>query len=183
MAKQPIAPTLTISMPASPGPRTRERLNCVALSASPAEILSCGTIDGTIVWNDGIDKASVMPTTSEMATTIHGWTVPASSNRPARRTEHLDRLEPRDHQATVGAIGEDTSGDRQQPDRRAEREGVEADDEGRSTKAQQQPGLRDLLGAGADVRQQACDAEGAEARGPQELNRLPESCRRHAAGD
>src|ERR1039458_6906257 len=70
--KHAIAPTLDISTPAIDGPRMRERLNWVELSARPAPIWSCLTIEGTIDWNDGIESASVMPTTTERTMIIHG---------------------------------------------------------------------------------------------------------------
>src|SRR5476651_910834 len=78
--KQPIAPTLTSSTPAMAGPRMRDRLNWVELSASPVAICLCSTIEGTIDWNDGIDNASVTPTTSDNTMIIHGRTVPIISN-------------------------------------------------------------------------------------------------------
>src|SRR5471032_1577244 len=71
-AKAPVAPTLAISSPAIAGPRMRDRLNCVASRPSAAASRSLSTIEETIVWNDGIDNASVTPTTSDVAMTIHG---------------------------------------------------------------------------------------------------------------
>ena len=56
----------------------REMLNCVEFRASPAAICRRSTIDGTIEENDGIDSASVMPTTSDSTMTIHGRTSPPS---------------------------------------------------------------------------------------------------------
>src|SRR5450432_1901246 len=70
--KQATTPTLDMSTPAIDGPRMRERLNCVELSAMPCSISSCATIDGTIDWNDGIESASVIPTTSESTMMIQG---------------------------------------------------------------------------------------------------------------
>ncbi len=78
--KHPIAPTVDIRIPAIAGPTIRETLNCVELSARPAGICSCATIEGTIEENDGIDKASVIPTTSEVAMISQGRAIPASSN-------------------------------------------------------------------------------------------------------
>ena len=149
-----LAPTLTSSMLANPGPRMREKVNCVALSASPAAILSC--------WNDrrhdrlerqhrqGIGDAD-----DERNGHHHPRLDRAGKQQSdqQRRAEHLYRLKQRDHHAPVGAVGENAAGERQQPDRRPEREGVETDDEeGRRAQAQQQPGLRHLLRAGANVR-------------------------------
>lgn len=65
-----------IKIPANAGPRMRDRLNCVALSASADAILSRGTID----WNEGIDSASVTPIISESETTIQGRTASLSSS-------------------------------------------------------------------------------------------------------
>jgi hypothetical protein len=48
ITKHAVAPTLDISTPAIDGPRMRERLNCVELSARPRSISSRLTIDGTI---------------------------------------------------------------------------------------------------------------------------------------
>src|ERR1039458_7873041 len=67
----------------------RERLNCVALRARPAEIRLRGTIDGTIDRNDGMDKASVMPTISDIATTIQGCTVPARRRPTINRGQSI----------------------------------------------------------------------------------------------
>ena len=69
---QTMTPMLVMSTPARAGPRMRERLNWVELSASPEAIYLCSKIDGTIDWNDGIDRASVMPMTSDNAITIQG---------------------------------------------------------------------------------------------------------------
>ncbi len=70
--KHPIAPTVDIRIPAIAGPTILETLNCVEFSAKPAGICSCATIDGTIEENDGIDKASVIPTTNDTAMISHG---------------------------------------------------------------------------------------------------------------
>ena len=86
-AKHATAPTLAISTPAIAGPRMRERLNCVAFSASADAIWLRLTMVGTIDENDGIESASVMPTISDSATTIHGCTVPVS-RRTTRAAGH-----------------------------------------------------------------------------------------------
>src|ERR1035437_2528221 len=70
--KHAIAPTLDIRTPAIDGPRMRERLNWVELSARPAPIWSRLT-------NDGIESASVTPTTIDRTMIIHGLTVPVMS--------------------------------------------------------------------------------------------------------
>ena len=79
VTKHAITPTLDIRTPASDGPRIRDRLNCVELSASPVPICSRGTIDGTMDENDGIESASVTPTTTESTMIIHGFTMPVMS--------------------------------------------------------------------------------------------------------
>lgn len=68
------APALASSSPAMVGPRTRERLNCIELSAMPVPICSGFTSEGTIDLNDGIDNASVMPTITDSTMIIHGFT-------------------------------------------------------------------------------------------------------------
>ena len=63
---------MAIKPPANAGPRMRDRLNCVAFNAR-AEGNSLGsTMVGAIVWNEGMESASVTPTTADSATTIHG---------------------------------------------------------------------------------------------------------------
>src|SRR5713101_7724747 len=74
-----MTPTLDMSTPAMAGPRMRERLNCVELSARAGPICARGTMDGTIDWNDGMESASVTPTTTESAMIIHGVTPPVIS--------------------------------------------------------------------------------------------------------
>jgi hypothetical protein len=51
---------------------------------------------------------------------------------------------------------------------------VEADQEGRGAKAEQQPGLCHLLRPGAEIGEQACEAERAEAPRTEETERLSE---------
>ena len=70
--KQAIAPKPAMRTPAIDGPRMRERLNWVELSARPRPICGRVTSDGTIDWNDGIESASVTPTTTESTMIIHG---------------------------------------------------------------------------------------------------------------
>ena len=72
MTKQPIAPTVDIRIPAMAGPTILETLNWVELSARPAGICSWVTIEGTIEEKDGIDSASVIPTTKDSAMISQG---------------------------------------------------------------------------------------------------------------
>jgi hypothetical protein len=38
------------------------------------------TIEGTIEENEGMDSASVIPTTKDSTMIVHGWAIPANSN-------------------------------------------------------------------------------------------------------
>ena len=99
-----MAPTVAIKIPAIAGPTILETLNCVELSASPAGICSWLTIDGTIEENDGIESASVIPTTSESAMISHGWAIPLNSNATMTIGHNIwKRLKTRYDAAPVGA--------------------------------------------------------------------------------
>ena len=175
-AKQPTSPTVASSAPASAGPRMRDRLNWIELSASPVGICSCSTIDGTIDWYDGIDSASVTPTTSASATTIHGAIHAGRDEHDEReRAQHLERLKPGDHAPPVGVIREHAAEEREQPLRRVEHERVEPDDERRRAEVEEQPRLGDLLRPEAEVRDQRREPERAEPAAREQRERSTEA--------
>jgi len=70
--------------------------------------------------------------------------------------------------------------DGEQPNRRAECERVEPDDERRGTETEQEPRLRNLLRPGADVRQQAGEAEGAAPLRAEQTQRVAKGQRVHS---
>jgi hypothetical protein len=83
-------------------------------------------------------------------------------NDEQRWAQHLDRMKCRDHAATVGAVGQYAADQRKDLNRRGDNERIKPDHERRSTQAEQQPRLGDLLSPGADVGEQARKPERAE---------------------
>ena len=89
------------------------------------------------------------------------------------RAQHLDRLEERDHPSAIGAIGE-APPTRVRSNTGAFMANDRARQERRRAERQEEPRLRDLLGPGADAREQAREPEGAEAPRPEQAERVAE---------
>ena len=173
--KHAIAPTLDISTPAIDGPRMRERLNCVELSARPrADLLARD--DRRHDRLKRRHRERVGDADHHRERDDHPRLEPAGDQQhdDRGRAQHLDRLEQRDHAPAIGAIGERAADQRQQPHRRVHRERVEPDQERRRAEGEQQPRLRDLLGPGADAREQAGEPERAEAPRREQAKRVAE---------
>ncbi len=72
-------PTVAMRIPAIAGPTILETLYCVEFSARPAGIWSWVTIEGTMEEKEGMDSASVIPTTRDVAMIAQGCANPPNS--------------------------------------------------------------------------------------------------------
>ena len=171
-AKHPTRPSVASSTPAIAGPEDARQVELDRVEREAGRDRSGSTIDGTIDWYDGIDSASVTPTTSASATTIHGAIQPvATSTTSASGHSIWMRLEQRDHPTPIGVVGEHAADQREHPLRRIEHERVEPDHERRRAEIEQQPRLCDLLRPEPEVRQQRREPQRAESARPEQRER------------
>jgi hypothetical protein len=73
-------PYLSITRPATAGPMTRDKLNCIEFSASAGFRSLVLTIDGMRAEKAGVESASVMPTIKDRTMMIQTLIYPVATS-------------------------------------------------------------------------------------------------------